>query len=100
MERSAGKAQTCHSPASRDECREVRLCSTTYFAGTGLGGRALEEILQVMIMVDVETTQRRLLPGRVQLSPRVPVFAAAPRRQGQKLGNYRRRKERLSGGTP
>ena len=45
--------------------------------------RAFEYILQIMIMVDVETAQRRWLPGMLQMSPGGPVFAAAPRLQGQ-----------------
>jgi len=36
-----------------------------------------------MIVVDVETAQRRWLPRMLQLSPRVAVFAAAPRPQAQ-----------------
>src|ERR1700676_3416100 len=36
-----------------------------------------------MIVVDVETAQRRCLPRMLQLSPRVPIFAAAPRPQAQ-----------------
>src|SRR6202171_5007490 len=36
-----------------------------------------------MIMVNVETAQRRWFPRMLQLSPGVPVFAAAPRPQAQ-----------------
>jgi hypothetical protein len=34
-------------------------------------------------MVDVETAQRRWFPRMLQLSPCIPVFAAAPRAQAQ-----------------
>ena len=40
-------------------------------------------MLQIVIMVDVETAQRRWFPRRLQLSFFVPVFAAAPRPQAQ-----------------
>ena len=36
-----------------------------------------------MIMVDVEAAQRRWFPRMLQLSPGVPVFAAAPCPQAQ-----------------
>ena len=40
-------------------------------------------MLQIMIVVDVETAQRRWFPRMLQLSPGVSVFAAAPRPQAQ-----------------
>ena len=44
--------------------------------------RALEEILQIMIMVGIETAQCRWFLGVLQLTPAESVFAAAPRLQG------------------
>src|ERR1700686_5094786 len=61
----------------------IELSQRIILAGTGLRGCTLEEILQIMIMVDVETAQRRWFPRMLQLSPCVPVFAAAPRSQAQ-----------------
>src|ERR1700686_492517 len=61
----------------------IELSQRIILAGTGLRGRTLEEILQIMIMVDVETAQRRWLSRMLQLSPCVPVFAAAARPQAQ-----------------
>src|SRR5260370_29247368 len=40
-------------------------------------------MLQIMIVVDVETAQRRWFPRLLQLSHGVSVFAAAPRPQAQ-----------------
>jgi len=45
--------------------------------------QALEEILQVMVMVDIETAQCRQLLRMLPLSFGESVFAAAPRLQGQ-----------------
>jgi len=46
-------------------------------------GRAFDYILQIMIMVDVETAQCRQSLGMLQFSPSEPVLAAGPRLQGQ-----------------
>ena len=45
--------------------------------------RAFEYVLQIMIMVDVETAQCRQSLGMLQFSPSEPVLAAGPRLQGQ-----------------
>ena len=45
--------------------------------------QALEEILQVMVMVAIETAQCWQLLRMPQLSSGESVFAAAPRLQGQ-----------------
>ena len=44
---------------------------------------ALEHILQIMVMVSVETAQCRQPVGMLELSCGEPVFSAAPRLQGQ-----------------
>src|ERR1035437_5044812 len=61
----------------------IELSQRIILRGAGLRGRTLEEILQIMIMVDVEAAQRRWFPRMLQLSPGVPVFAAAPCPQAQ-----------------
>src|ERR1700728_3648195 len=43
----------------------IELSQRIILAGASLRGRALEKILQIMIVVDVETTQRRWLSLRV-----------------------------------
>ena len=50
---------------------------------TGLRGRALEDILQIMAMVGIETARRRQSFGRLQLSSRESIFAADSRPQCQ-----------------
>src|SRR5262249_17398398 len=51
-------------------------------SATGVYGRALEETLEFVVVVDVETTDCRR-PLTLQLSLGVAVFSAAPRLQGQ-----------------
>src|SRR5216684_5195460 len=50
--------------------------------GVDVCSHALEEILQIMVMVDIETAQCRQLLGMLQLSSGESVFCAAPRLQG------------------
>src|SRR4030088_462493 len=54
-------------------------------SATGLRGRALEQTLQIMIVIHVETADRRRPLRMLQLSPAVAVFPAAPRLQGHLL---------------
>jgi hypothetical protein len=52
-------------------------------SAAGLRGRALEQTLQIMIVIHIETADRRRPLRMLQLSPGVAVFPAAPRLQGQ-----------------
>src|SRR5262249_31274725 len=51
--------------------------------GTHVHSCALEHILQIMVMVSVETAQCRQPVGMLELSCGEPVFSATPRLQGQ-----------------
>src|SRR3989442_476349 len=51
--------------------------------GTGHRGRTLEQILQIVIMIGIETSQGRLSLGPLQLASAEAVFSADPRLQCQ-----------------
>ena len=51
--------------------------------GTGQGGRTLEDIFQIMVMVGVETTDGQQSVGTLELAMQETVLGTGSRRQGQ-----------------